>query len=40
MYALDGVAVTVAPHAISAAGADPESLRLLERWFPALVQSL
>lgn len=36
MYALGGLAI--APHAIGAAGADPEFLRLLERFIPSVEQ--
>jgi hypothetical protein len=34
MYAIGGLAL--APHAIGAAGADPEFLRLLEKWWPGI----
>jgi hypothetical protein len=34
MYAIGGLAV--APHAIGAMGADPEFLRLLEKWWPGI----
>ncbi len=37
-YALGGMAL--APHAISALGADPELARLLERWLPGLSDAL
>jgi hypothetical protein len=33
MYAIGGMAI--APHAIGSMGADPEFLRLLEKWFPS-----
>jgi len=34
MYAIGGMAI--APHAISSLGADPEFLRLLEKWWPEI----
>lgn len=38
MYAVGGMAL--APHAISAAGADPEFVRLLEKWWPEMSKHL
>lgn len=38
MYAIGGLAI--APHAIGASGADPEFVRMLERWWPGLGESL
>jgi hypothetical protein len=37
-YAIGGMAL--APHTIGATGVDPEFLRLLEKWFPALYHIL
>jgi hypothetical protein len=36
MYAVGGAAI--APYTISAAGADPEIIRLLERWLPGVLE--
>lgn len=36
LYAMGGMAV--APHTISPMGVDPEMLRMLERWWPALAE--
>lgn len=36
MYAVGGAAI--APYTLSAAGADPEILRLLEKWFPGVLE--
>ena len=37
LYAIGGLAL--APHAISSMGADPEFLRLLEKWMPGIQQT-
>ncbi len=38
MYAIGGLAI--APHAIGASGADPEFVKILEKWLPGIRESL
>jgi hypothetical protein len=37
-YAIGGMAL--APHALSGVGADPELIRLIERWWPGIREAL